>query len=101
MRGEEAVDDGVGGGVERRQRLYEGRHCNIGGSLWDVSVHLEQVEEDVGRPAQDKHCRRKERGKSDQGRGGWVRGEEGQESVNRKRDEWMGDDDNDEDEEKN
>lgn len=56
MGGEEAVDDGVGGRIERRQGLDEGCHCDVGGTLRDVSIDLKQVEHDVRRPAENEHC---------------------------------------------
>lgn len=55
MGGEEAVDDGVGGRVEGRQGLNEGGHGDVRGRLRDVAVHLKQVKDDVGRPAEDEH----------------------------------------------
>lgn len=56
MGGKEAIDERVGGRVEWRQALDErgdGYH-RLG--FRDVAVDLEQVEDDVGRPAEDKHC---------------------------------------------
>lgn len=38
--GEETVDDRVGRGIERRQRLYERRYREVRLSLRNMSVHL-------------------------------------------------------------
>ncbi|GIX78038.1 hypothetical protein CEXT_116091 [Caerostris extrusa] len=57
VRGEEAVDHGVGGAVEGSQALDERRHGEGGLALRDLAVHLEQVVHEVGAPAQDEDCK--------------------------------------------
>ena len=52
---EEAVDERVGGRVERRQTLDERGHGDHRLRHRDVAVHLQQVEHDVRSPAQDKY----------------------------------------------
>ena len=56
VRREEAIDEGIGGGIERRQTLDEGRNGRHRLGLGDVAVDLQQVEDDVRRPAQDEYC---------------------------------------------
>jgi len=53
--GEEAVDEGVGGRVERRQRLDEGGERQVGLRARHLPKHLQQVEHDVRTPAPDEH----------------------------------------------
>lgn len=51
--GEEAINDGVGGGVEGRQTLHEGSQ---GLALGGAVEHLQEVVHDVRRPAHYEHC---------------------------------------------
>ena len=55
--GEEAVDEWIGCRVERRQTLDERRHGRHRLGAGDVTVHLQQIENDVRRPAQDENCK--------------------------------------------
>ena len=52
---EHEIYEGVGGRVEGREALDEGGHCAHRLVVWQQLVHLEHVEYDVRRPAQDKH----------------------------------------------
>lgn len=55
MSGEEAIDERIGGRIERRQTLNESSDGDHRLRFRDVTVDLEQVEDDVRCPAQDKH----------------------------------------------
>jgi hypothetical protein len=55
-RREEAVDDWVRSRVERRQALDKRRDGDVVLRVWHVAVYLEQTENEVGTPAQNKHC---------------------------------------------
>ena len=51
---ENAVDDGVGSGVERRHALDEGGELDHLRCVGNHPVHLTQVEDEVGTPTHDK-----------------------------------------------
>jgi hypothetical protein len=55
-RGEEAVDDWISSGIERRQTLDERGDCDVALSVRYVPVYLEQAEHEVRTPAQNEHC---------------------------------------------
>lgn len=55
MRGEETIDDGIGGRVERCQTLNKRRNCDVGLSPRDVPVNLQQIEYDVRTPAKNEN----------------------------------------------
>lgn len=57
--GEEAVDEGVGGRVERCKRLDEGGDRQVGLRARHLPKHLQQVEHDVRTPATDENYEKK------------------------------------------
>ena len=59
MGGEEAVDERVGGWIERRQTLDESGNGDHRLALWYVAVNLQQVKDDVRRPAQNEDYQKK------------------------------------------
>lgn len=55
LGGEETVDDRVGSRVQRGQTLDECGDREICLRSWNAAKHLQQVEHNVGRPAQYEH----------------------------------------------
>lgn len=55
VSGEQAVYDGIGGRIQRRQALYESCEGHARLRFWYVAVHLQQVEHYVRAPAQDEY----------------------------------------------
>lgn len=61
LGGEHTVDDGIGGRVQWGEALDECGDRQIRLRSWNAAKHLQQVEHNVGRPAQDKHCEHNKR----------------------------------------
>lgn len=56
MSGKEAVNERIGGRIERCQALDERCHGNHRLGLGDVTVDLKQIKDDVRRPAKNEYC---------------------------------------------
>lgn len=56
LRRKQTVDERIGGRIERRQTLDERGNGDVRLGSWDAAKHLQQIEDDVGRPAQNEHC---------------------------------------------